>query len=84
MDERFPAIGSRFSIPAGESDAGRSAPPPRGAFRMMSLPFFGVFLALAATLAGRRSIAFALWLLSMAAMLVLFKLHASDPLQIAL
>ncbi|MEP9352734.1 DUF5993 family protein [Xanthobacter sp. KR7-65] len=51
---------------------------------MMSLPFFGVFLALGATMAGRRSIALVLWLLSMAAMLVLFRMHATDPLRIAL
>lgn len=51
---------------------------------MMSLPFFGVFLALVATLTGERMIAIGLWLVSMAAMLVLFRLHATSPLPIAL
>jgi hypothetical protein len=51
---------------------------------MMSIPFFGVFLAFVATLAGSRTLALALWFVSMAAMVVLFKLHATDPLNIAL
>lgn len=56
----------------------------RGAEAMMSLPFFGVFLALAATLMGQRMAALALWVLSVATMLVLFRLHVTDPLNIAL
>lgn len=51
---------------------------------MMSIPFFGIFLAFVATLAGSRTLALAVWFASMAAMLVLFKLHATDPLNIAL
>lgn len=51
---------------------------------MMSIPFFGIFLALVATLAGSRPIALFFWVVSVVAMLVLFKLHATDPLQIAL
>lgn len=51
---------------------------------MMSLPFFGVFLALAATLMSQRMAALALWVLSVATMLVLFRLHVTDPLNIAL
>lgn len=51
---------------------------------MMSIPFFGVFLSLVATLTGSRTIALLLWAISMAAMLGLFKLHATDALNIAL
>lgn len=51
---------------------------------MMSVPFFGLFLALSATLAGRRGAALLLWVLSIAAMLALFQVHATDPLRIAL
>jgi len=51
---------------------------------MMSLPFFGVFLALSATLAGQRGAALVLWVVSVAAMLALFRLHATDSLHIAL
>lgn len=51
---------------------------------MMSIPFFGVFLAFAAAMAGSRTFALALWFVSIAAMLVLFKMHATDPLNIAL
>ncbi|MEW6124394.1 MAG: DUF5993 family protein [Pseudomonadota bacterium] len=51
---------------------------------MMSVPFFGFFLAFAAVLAGRRSVAVALFALSLAFTLLLFKLHATDPLNISL
>lgn len=51
---------------------------------MMSIPFFGVFLALVATLAGSRPVALVLWAVSMVAMLVLFQQHATDTLDIAL
>lgn len=51
---------------------------------MMSVPFFGVFLALIATLAGSRPVALVLWIVSMVAMLVLFRHHATDALNIAL
>ena len=51
---------------------------------MMSIPFFGIFLALVATLAGSRPVALVLWAISMVAMLALFKHHATDALNIAL
>lgn len=51
---------------------------------MMSLPFFGMFLALLATLVGERAIALLLWAASTVIMLALFKMHATSPLDIAL
>lgn len=51
---------------------------------MMSVPFFGFFLAFAAVLAGQRRIAIAVFALALAFTLVLFKLHATDPLAISL
>lgn len=51
---------------------------------MMSIPFFGLFLAMAAGLGGYRLPAFLLWLASMAALVALFKMHATDALNIAL
>jgi hypothetical protein len=51
---------------------------------MMSIPFFGLSAAFACVLAGRRGAALAFWALSMASLLVLFKLHATDPLNIVL
>lgn len=50
----------------------------------MSLPFFGVFLALAGVLAGWRKAALVLWALAVITLMVLFRLHATDPLHIAL
>lgn len=51
---------------------------------MMSLPFFGLFLAFAATFAGWRRVAIFAWALSIVWLLVLFRLHANDPLNIVL
>lgn len=51
---------------------------------MMSLPFFGAFLALLATLSGERMIALILWVVSTAVLLALFRMHATSPLNIAL
>lgn len=51
---------------------------------MMSIPFFGFFLAFAGVLAGKRGVAVVLFALSLAFTLVLFKLHATDPLNISL
>jgi hypothetical protein len=51
---------------------------------MMSIPFFLFAGALAATFRGKRGMAIGLWTLSVIAMLVLFRLHATDPLNIGL
>ncbi len=51
---------------------------------MMSLPFFGVFLAFIFVFTGHRRLAMLVWALSMVCLLVLFKLHATDPLNITL
>ncbi len=51
---------------------------------MMSLPFFGLLAAFACVFAGRRGAAMMLWGLSLVCLLVLFKLHATDPLNIVL
>jgi hypothetical protein len=51
---------------------------------MMSTPFFGLFAAFVCVFAGRRSAALTLWGLSILCLLVLFKLHATDPLNIVL
>jgi hypothetical protein len=51
---------------------------------MMSLPFFGLFLAFVCLFMGRRSLALLVWAVSMVCLLVLFKLHATDPLNIVL
>ena len=51
---------------------------------MMSLPFFGLFIALAFTGTGHRGLAVLFWALSIAALLVLIRLHATDPLNIVL
>ncbi|WP_245454126.1 DUF5993 family protein [Aquabacter cavernae] len=50
----------------------------------MSVPFFGFFLAFAAVLAGKRGAAVIAFALSLAFTLLLFKLHATDPLAISL
>jgi hypothetical protein len=47
---------------------------------MMILPFIGFGAATAYALAGRRSAALFVWAASLAMMLVLFRLHASDEL----
>lgn len=51
---------------------------------MMSLPFFGIALGLAAVLLGRRGAAVALWVASIVVLMVLFRVHATDPLAIML
>ncbi len=51
---------------------------------MMSVPFFGLFFAFALVMAGKRTASIVLFALSMVVLLVLFKLHATDPLAITL
>lgn len=51
---------------------------------MMSAPFFLLAGGLWAVSAGRRSLALVLWALGAAVMLGLFRLHATDALNIAL
>jgi hypothetical protein len=51
---------------------------------MMSIPFFIVVAALAAARSGERRLAIALWAAGLLALLVLFRLHATDALGIAL
>ncbi len=51
---------------------------------MMSLPFFGLLAGFGFVVAGRRTPALLLWAVSMVAMLVLFRLHITDPLTIVL
>ncbi|MBL8906376.1 MAG: hypothetical protein JNM20_06850 [Rhizobiales bacterium] len=51
---------------------------------MMSIPFFLFAGALAAVYGGRRNLAIGLWALSVAVMLILFRLHATDQLNIGL
>lgn len=51
---------------------------------MMSIPFFGLLAAFACVFTERRSAALAFWALSMVCLLLLFKLHATDPLNIVL
>lgn len=55
-----------------------------GGRTMMSIPFFGLLAAFACIFAGRRGAALLLWALSMACLMLLFKLHATDPLNIVL
>jgi hypothetical protein len=51
---------------------------------MMSIPFFIIVAALAAAWSGQRRVAMALWAAGLLALLVLFRLHATDALGIAL
>ncbi|MFA6967465.1 DUF5993 family protein [Bosea sp. (in: a-proteobacteria)] len=51
---------------------------------MMSIPFFGLLAGLLCVLAGQRRAALGLWGISMVCLLVLFKLHATDPLNVVL
>jgi hypothetical protein len=51
---------------------------------MMSIPFFLVAAALAAAWSGHRQASVALWALSLLTLLVLYRLHATDVLGIAL
>ena len=50
---------------------------------MMLLPFVTLSAGVAFAAAGRRGSAIALWTVSIAWMLLLFHLHASDPLSLA-
>jgi hypothetical protein len=50
---------------------------------MMLLPFVTLSAGLALAAAGRRGGAIALWAVSIAWMLLLFQLHASDALSLA-
>lgn len=47
---------------------------------MMSIPFFGCTLAMLAVWSGRRGVAVGLWALSLASLVVLFRLHLTDSL----
>jgi hypothetical protein len=51
---------------------------------MMSIPFFLVVAALAAAGTGHREVSLAFWAASILTLLVLFRLHATDVLGIAL
>lgn len=51
---------------------------------MMSIPFFGLLAGLLCVLAGQRRAALGFWGISMVCLLVLFKLHATDPLNLVL
>ncbi|BAF86988.1 putative transmembrane protein [Azorhizobium caulinodans ORS 571] len=51
---------------------------------MMSIPFFGIALAFLCILIGQRLAAIALWGLSLIALLALFRMHATDPLNLVL
>lgn len=51
---------------------------------MMSLPFFGVFFSVLSAWMGFRRIALGLALVSIVGTLALFRMHATDALQIAL
>ncbi|KPH80928.1 DUF5993 family protein [Bosea vaviloviae] len=51
---------------------------------MMSIPFFGLLAGLLCVLAGQRRAALGFWGSSMVCLLVLFKLHATDPLNVVL
>lgn len=50
---------------------------------MMTLPFFGLFIGLVLGWAGWRMPAIAVWVLSLAAMLALFRMHVTDPLPLS-
>jgi hypothetical protein len=51
---------------------------------MMSIPFFLVVAALAAAWTGYRQVSLALWAVGLLTLLVLFRLHATDTIGIAL
>lgn len=51
---------------------------------MMSLPFFGLFLALAFAGVGQRGLAVVAWLVSIVVLVALFRAHATDALDIVL
>lgn len=49
---------------------------------MMALPFLTVAAGMAAAAGGRSRLSLALWIASLAILLVLFRLHATDPLDL--
>jgi hypothetical protein len=51
---------------------------------MMTLPFVAAFAALVAAWGQRHGLAALLWLVSVVLLLTLFRLHATDPLDIVL
>jgi Family of unknown function (DUF5993) len=51
---------------------------------MMSIPFFFVVVALAAAWSGGRQVSIALWAASLLVLLLLFRLHATDTLNLGL
>jgi Family of unknown function (DUF5993) len=51
---------------------------------MMSIPFFFVVAALAAAWVGGRQVSMALWAASVLTLLMLFRLHATDTLNLGL
>ncbi|MFG1423048.1 DUF5993 family protein [Roseixanthobacter liquoris] len=51
---------------------------------MMTLPFFGFFVAFALILAGQRLPSLLVWAVSLLVLLALFKMHATDPLNLVL
>lgn len=51
---------------------------------MMSIPFFLMTLGLVGAVAGNRGAAIGLWVAGIAATLILFRLHATDTLNIGL
>ncbi|MGU3492893.1 DUF5993 family protein [Xanthobacteraceae bacterium A53D] len=51
---------------------------------MMSIPFFVALAGFICVLAGQRGAALMLWALSMVSLMVLFRLHATDSLNIVL
>ncbi len=50
----------------------------------MSIPFFLVVAALAAAWSGRRQVSLGLWAASLVTLLLLFRLHATDTLNLGL
>nr|WP_245297412.1 DUF5993 family protein [Rhizobium oryziradicis] len=50
----------------------------------MSTPFFALFAAFICLFANRRLAALMFWAVSVLCLLVLFRLHATDPLNIVL
>jgi hypothetical protein len=51
---------------------------------MMSIPFFLVVAALAAAWSGSRQVSIALWAACVLTLLLLFRLHATDTLDLGL
>ncbi|GGF86547.1 hypothetical protein GCM10007301_53020 [Azorhizobium oxalatiphilum] len=51
---------------------------------MMSIPFFGILAAFLCVFSGQRGAALMLWALSMVGLAVLFRLHATDALNLVL